>query len=53
MASQVGFLVGAALWGTSADIIGRRLVFNASLFLSASFVLIGGAMPGYVPFSVV
>ncbi|KAK5047155.1 hypothetical protein LTR84_007098 [Exophiala bonariae] len=51
LASQVGLLVGAALWGLSADVIGRRLAFNSSLFLCAVFVLIAGAMPSYISFS--
>lgn len=51
LASQVGLLVGAALWGFSADIIGRRLAFNTSLFSCAIFVLIAGAMPGYIAFA--
>ncbi|KAL1965891.1 hypothetical protein VTN77DRAFT_5024 [Rasamsonia byssochlamydoides] len=51
LASQVGLLVGAALWGFSADVIGRRLAFNTSLFICAVFVLIAGAMPSYVSFS--
>ncbi|CZR53383.1 related to synaptic vesicle transporter SV2 (major facilitator superfamily) [Phialocephala subalpina] len=53
LASQVGLLVGAALWGFSADVIGRRLAFNSSLFLCAVFVLIGGAMPSYISFSAI
>jgi MFS family permease len=51
LASQVGLLVGAAFWGFSADIIGRRIAFNTSLFASAIFVLIGGAMPNFISFS--
>jgi len=51
MASQVGLLVGAVLWGFSADIIGRRLAFNTSLFVCAIFVLIAGAMPSYISFA--
>ncbi|OAL31293.1 hypothetical protein AYO20_08203 [Fonsecaea nubica] len=51
LASQVGLLFGAAIWGFSADVIGRRLAFNSSLFLCAIFVLIAGAMPSYVSFS--
>jgi MFS family permease len=51
LASQIGLLVGAAFWGLSADIIGRRFAFNASLFLAAFFVIIAGAMPGYIPFA--
>ncbi|GKZ51860.1 hypothetical protein AbraIFM66951_007794, partial [Aspergillus brasiliensis] len=50
LASQVGLLVGAAIWGFSADVIGRKLAFNTSLFVSAIFVLIAGAMPSYVSF---
>ncbi|KAL3472072.1 MFS general substrate transporter [Aspergillus californicus] len=51
MASQVGLLVGAAAWGLSADIIGRRLAFNSSLFICSIFVLIAGAMPNYISFA--
>jgi len=51
MASQIGLLVGAATWGLSADVIGRKLAFNTSLFICAIFVVIAGAMPGYVSFS--
>ena len=51
MASQVGLLVGAAGWGLSADVIGRKLAFNTSLFICAIFVLIAGAMPGFLSFS--
>ncbi|EXJ87457.1 hypothetical protein A1O3_04417 [Capronia epimyces CBS 606.96] len=51
LASQIGLLVGAAFWGFSADIIGRRIAFNTSLFICAAFVLIAGAMPSYISFS--
>ncbi|GKZ76286.1 hypothetical protein AnigIFM56816_005265 [Aspergillus niger] len=51
LASQIGLLVGAAAWGFTADVIGRKLAFNSSLFASAIFVLIAGAMPSYVSFS--
>jgi hypothetical protein len=51
LASQVGLLVGAAVWGFSADIIGRKLAFNTSLFICAAFVLIAGGMPSYISFS--
>jgi MFS family permease len=51
LASQVGLLVGAAIWGFSADIIGRKLAFNTSLFICAAFVLIAGGMPNYISFS--
>ncbi|KAL4915210.1 major facilitator superfamily domain-containing protein [Aspergillus aurantiobrunneus] len=50
LASQIGLLVGAAVWGFSADVIGRRLAFNSSLFICATFVLIAGGMPNYISF---
>ncbi|KAL5337068.1 hypothetical protein BJX70DRAFT_371016 [Aspergillus crustosus] len=36
LGSQIGLLVGAAFWGLSADIIGRRFAFNASFKLANS-----------------
>lgn len=51
LASQIGLLVGAALWGFSADVIGRKLAFNTSLLSCAIFVVIAGAMPSYISFS--
>ncbi|RFU72742.1 sugar transporter [Trichoderma arundinaceum] len=53
MASQVGLLVGAGIWGFSADIIGRKLAFNTSLFSCAVFVLIAGGMPSYISFAAI
>ncbi|KAK9369045.1 putative sugar transporter [Lipomyces kononenkoae] len=50
LASQVGLLVGAAFWGFSADVIGRKLAFNSSLFICAAFVIIAGGMPNYISF---
>jgi hypothetical protein len=50
-ASAVGLLVGAIFWGMGADIIGRRLAFNSSLFVSAIVVIIAGAMPSYLSFT--
>jgi hypothetical protein len=40
LASQIGLLVGAGIWGFSADIIGTKLSFKTSLFSCAVFVLI-------------
>ncbi|KAJ6023466.1 uncharacterized protein N7446_013828 [Penicillium canescens] len=51
LASQIGLLAGAAIWGLSADIIGRRLAFNSSLLLAAIFTIIAGGMPGYISFA--
>lgn len=53
LASQVGLLVGAGLWGFSTDIIRRRIAFNTSLFSCAVFVLIVGGMPVYISFSAI
>ncbi|PYH98631.1 MFS general substrate transporter [Aspergillus ellipticus CBS 707.79] len=50
LASQVGLLVGAAVWGFTADVVGRKWAFNSSLFICAIFVLIAGAMPNYISF---
>lgn len=40
----LGLCLGASLWGLAADIIGRRIVFNTTLFLCGVFgVALGGA----------
>ncbi|KAL0578862.1 hypothetical protein V5O48_003142 [Marasmius crinis-equi] len=40
----VGLILGASLWGILADLIGRRLSFNITLFLAGVFgVAAGGA----------
>ena len=51
LASQIGLLIGAAFWGFSADIVGRRIAFNTSLFVCALFVVIAGGMPNYISFA--
>ncbi|KAL2818239.1 MFS general substrate transporter [Aspergillus cavernicola] len=51
LASQIGLLAGAAIWGLSADIIGRRFAFNSSLLLAAVFAIVAGGMPGYISFA--
>lgn len=39
----VGLCIGASFWGVASDIIGRRLAFNATLFLAGVFGLaVGG-----------
>lgn len=50
MASQIGLLVGAGFWGFSADVIGRKLAFNRSLFSCAALVIVDGGMPSYIHF---
>jgi MFS family permease len=48
IAVYVGMLIGALFWGLSADIIGRKFAFNASLMLSSVFCLVAGASPNWV-----
>ena len=39
----IGLCLGASFWGVASDIIGRRLAFNATLFLAGVFGLaVGG-----------
>lgn len=43
MATFIGLCLGASFWGVASDIIGRRLAFNATLFLAGVFGLaVGG-----------
>lgn len=51
MASQIGLLVGAGFWGFSADVIGRKLAFNTSLFSCATLVIVDGGMPSCIYFA--
>jgi len=44
-------LVGAAIWGFTADVIGRKLAFNSSLLICAAFVLIAGGIANYYSFA--
>ncbi|KAH0598125.1 hypothetical protein MHUMG1_04497 [Metarhizium humberi] len=50
MASQIGLLVGAGFWGFSADVIGRKLAFNTSLFSCAALLIFAGGMQSYIHF---
>ena len=38
----VGMLVGASFWGYAADIVGRRLSFNITLFICGVFAIASG-----------
>jgi MFS family permease len=38
IAVYVGMLVGALFWGLGADIIGRRIAFNTSLFICSALL---------------
>ncbi|KAI5280738.1 hypothetical protein KEM54_003530, partial [Ascosphaera aggregata] len=43
-----GLCFGAVFWGIAADIIGRRLAFNCTLFLCAAFGLASAGGPSWV-----
>jgi MFS family permease len=45
IALYLGMLVGAIFWGLFADIIGRKIAFNISLFICAIFTIVAGASP--------
>ena len=47
-AAFVGLCVGASFWGIASDVIGRRLAFNATLFLAGVFGLAVGGAPNWV-----
>ncbi|CAE6429807.1 unnamed protein product [Rhizoctonia solani] len=44
----VGLIVGATTWGVLADVIGRRLSWNITLFLSGVFGIAAGASHNFV-----
>lgn len=44
----VGLICGAAFWGIAADVVGRRLSFNATLFIAGVFGVASGAAPNFV-----
>ena len=45
MAKYAGMLVGATMWPMTADFIGRKLAFNATLIISAVAGLVGAGSP--------
>jgi len=48
LALYVGLIFGASFWGVTADIIGRRLAFNLTLFIAALFGTAAGGGPNFV-----
>ncbi|BGP53707.1 hypothetical protein JCM8202v2_001277 [Rhodotorula sphaerocarpa] len=46
-ALYMGLIPGALLWGMTADVIGRRLAWNSTLFISAVFGIAVGASPNF------
>ncbi|RDA86449.1 hypothetical protein CP532_3617 [Ophiocordyceps camponoti-leonardi (nom. inval.)] len=47
IAVYCGMLSGAIFWGSFADIIGRKIAFNLTLFMCAACCAIAGAMPNW------
>lgn len=47
-ATFIGLCIGASFWGVASDVIGRRLAFNATLFLAGVFGLAVGGGPSWV-----
>lgn len=52
LALYAGLIVGATFWGVSADIIGRRLSWNATLFLAGIFGIAAGTANSFPVFGV-
>ena len=44
----IGLCIGASFWGVASDIIGRRIAFNATLFLAGVFGLAIGGAPNWI-----
>ncbi|CVL08013.1 related to synaptic vesicle transporter SV2 (major facilitator superfamily) [Fusarium mangiferae] len=45
VAQNVGLVVGALFWGFGADMLGRRLAFNLTLWITSLAMIVGGAAP--------
>ncbi|KAG8212865.1 MFS general substrate transporter [Butyriboletus roseoflavus] len=51
LAEFSGMIIGATTWGVLADIIGRKVSFNATLFLAGIFGIAAGGGLNFVSFS--
>ncbi|KAJ6260238.1 hypothetical protein Dda_4462 [Drechslerella dactyloides] len=47
LSQNIGLLVGAAVWGLAADLVGRRWAFNLTLLFVGVFGVLGGAAPNF------
>ncbi|KAM5350553.1 hypothetical protein ACJ41O_007058 [Fusarium nematophilum] len=52
MALYAGLLVGALFWGFCADIVGRKIAFNTTLFVTSIATLVAGAVPNWASLGV-
>ncbi|KAL1686433.1 major facilitator superfamily domain-containing protein, partial [Schizophyllum commune] len=48
LAQNIGLLIGAVFWGVGADIWGRRVSFNITLFITGAFALAAGGSADYI-----
>ncbi|EIW78205.1 MFS general substrate transporter [Coniophora puteana RWD-64-598 SS2] len=48
LAQNIGLLVGAAFWGITSDVWGRRWAFNITLFITGVFAVAAGGSPNYI-----
>ena len=48
----VGLIIGASFWGISADFIGRKPAFNATLLIGGVFGASVAGLSNFVPFCV-
>ncbi|KAL1745864.1 major facilitator superfamily domain-containing protein [Schizophyllum fasciatum] len=48
LAQNIGLLVGAVFWGVGADVWGRRISFNITLFITGAFALAAGGAADYI-----
>ena len=47
LALYIGLIIGAAFWGIGADLMGRQLAFNLTLFIAAVFGTAAGGGPNF------
>jgi MFS family permease len=47
LALYIGLILGAAFWGVGADLMGRQLAFNLTLFIAALFGTAAGGGPNF------
>ncbi|CAG9956996.1 unnamed protein product [Clonostachys rosea f. rosea IK726] len=47
VAQNVGLTIGALFWGLTADIIGRKLSFNLTLWITSLAMVVTGASPNF------
>ncbi|KAI5888957.1 MFS general substrate transporter [Schizophyllum commune H4-8] len=51
LALYVGLILGASVWGTLADMIGRKVSYNVTLLIAGVFGIAAGGAPNFVTFA--